>query len=67
MISTCLRYADIFLNLLILSKNIIDTGLKNFTKTALAQCTILATAASLVTVARLYQVKARQFLPENRS
>ena len=38
------------------SKIILDTRLKNFTKIALAQCTVLAMAASLVTVPPLYQV-----------
>ena len=36
-----------------------------FTKTALAQGTILATAASLVTVPPLYQVNGKTVLPEN--
>ena len=45
--------------MLTLSKIIIDMRLKNFTKTALAQCTVLAMAASLVTVPPLYQVNGK--------
>ena len=36
------------------------TLLKNFTKTALAQCTVLAMAASLVTVPPLNQVNGKR-------
>ena len=34
-------------------------------KTALAQCTVLATAASMVTVPPLYQVNGKTVHPEN--
>ena len=62
-ISTCLTYVDIFLKLSILSKIIIDTGLKIFTKTALAQRTTLAMDASLVTARHLYQVNGKTVPP----
>ena len=36
---------------------------KNFTKTALAQCTVLAMAASLETVPPLYQINGKTVPP----
>ena len=52
-----------FPNFSFLSMNIVDTGLKIFTKTALVQSTTLAMDASLVTIRRLYQVNGKTVPP----
>ena len=43
----------------------VPKSVEKFTKTALAQCTVLAMAASLETVPPLYQINGKTVPPEN--